>query len=115
MQSIAKVVYRNDSCVAEILGDFGDYYYRQIPKYISKNRQKYPCHITIVRVFEQVEFDGYKDGELVTFTYSPIVKEDDKYFFLECWCDDINDIRTHYGLRPFRMYDCHHITVGNKK
>jgi len=115
VNSKAIVTYRDNSCIGLIDKDFGDYYFSLIPKYLHAKKQKYQVHITIVRNFEGVTFDGHRADEEFEFNYSPIIKDDDRYFYLECWSPVVDKIRLHYGLKRHRLNDCHHITIGNKK
>lgn len=116
MNSLATVIYRSQSCIGLIGWHFGDYYLHFIPKYTRYNKQKHETHVTIVRNFENIDLsDKYLEGEKFEFNYSNDLKEDDKYFYLECWSPTIDKIRMHYGLDRHRMNNCHHITIGNKK
>lgn len=114
--SKAKVIYRRRSCIGLVGWDFGDYYYSLIPQYLKPNKQKHETHITIIRNFENVDLsDKYLDGQEFEFNYSTDMKFDGTYYYLECWSPIIDKIRMHYGLSRYRMNNCHHITIGNKK
>ena len=112
------VQYRGLSCVLELSKDFGDYYYSLIPKYKNAQKQKYNAHVTIVREFEQkshlFSYQLCKNFEF-SIDYDPTIWYAYPYFFLECFSPQIEQLRADYGLRPYRINDCYHITVGNTK
>lgn len=113
-QAIIKC-YR-EYCVAYVDPEIGNYYYSLIPKYKPKQRQKYPAHITIVRLGAEQASNFHKyDGLVVECQYLPIILECDLYYFLPAYSDTIGNIREDLGLSRFRFGDSYHITVGNKK
>lgn len=109
-----KIIYRDSSCVCLIDQELVDYYYSLIPKYKTKNRQKYPAHITIIGKWEKYHTRLYS-GEKISFTYSPFVHESETYYYLNCWSEEIKKIRKVNELCSYRLNNCYHITLGNKK
>ena len=98
-----------------------NYYWSLIPKAkrVGLNRPYHPPHITVVR--ERIEkplFDnwGYREDELIPFTYYPYIRLDEMYAWIDAWSDDIQQIRVKLGLPPLRVgYRRFHITIGNRK
>ena len=102
------------------------YYRSMIPKYIAIPRpQKYPTHISVVRkeTPPNLQFwEKYKE-EPVEFFYSPVIHNDDRYFWLNAFCTRLEDIRVELGLpisskytRPPTGYTrSFHIIIGNVK
>lgn len=109
-----KIIYRDSSCICLVDQQIVDYYYSLIPKYKEKNRQKYPAHITIIRKWEKYHTKIY-ESKYIPFTYSPFVHENEIYYYLNCWSEEIKKIREINELRPYRVNNCYHITIGNKK
>lgn len=112
------VKYRSNSCVLEFCKDFGAYYYALIPKYKNAQRQKYLAHVTIVREFEKpndwFRFKLFED-ERFSIDYSPNICYKFPYYYLECQSPEIEMLRLFYGLSPYRINNCYHITIGNVK
>lgn len=102
------------------------YYRSMIPKYIAIPRpQKYPAHISVVRkeIPPNLQFWEKYEEEPVEFFYSPVIYNDDRYFWLNAYCIQLENIRIELGLpvsskytRPPGEYrKIFHITIGNIK
>lgn len=110
------LTYYKDWAVVEIGYEFSNYYRSLLPKYLKVQPSKYPAHITVVRKnLEKATNWGYLDKCQIKFDYEPIIKYDSPYYFIDCWSDQISEIRQYLGLPKYRMYGCYHITIGNTK
>jgi len=88
------------------------------------NPQRYDAHISVVR--NEVPTDlsswGKYDGQDVEFEYEHEVRHDDKYWWLDVYCERLEAIRGELGLsvtsvlsRPPDGRWCFHCTIGNTK
>jgi hydroxypyruvate isomerase len=101
--------------VANLGWDFGNYYYKLMPKYLDAQRQKFEAHVTIVRSFERAKIEKPYKG-VITIDYDPMVWYDEPYYFLKCWSEEIGQIRNEVGLPKYRKpFDYYHITIANTK
>ena len=118
--SKATIKYFNDYCVAIIDNSIVSYYCSLIPKYIQFQKQATQPHITVVRKDKETGWNKdlwkFKDNTTIQFQYNGPINYNSPYFFLDCWSDDIGDIRTKLGLQTFRQpFKSYHITLGNTK
>lgn len=113
--------------VIDIDPEFGKYYRALIPKWFKVNKPKWPIHITIVRgIYEQPNnlnnWNKYQ-GQEIKFKYEPIIYMDKKYYWLNIWCIELENIREELGLPniskwtlpPSGFKKCFHMTIANKK
>lgn len=101
--------------VANLGWDFGNYYYKLMPKYLNAQRQKFEAHVTIVRSFEKALIKKQYCGT-IDIQYDPMVYYDSPYYFLKCWSDEIGQLRNEVGLPKYRKpFDYYHITIANTK
>jgi len=120
-QSIGRMHYDKSRAVLWVDKAIVDYYYSLIPKAKYAQRQKYKPHITVVRTAPielppNMDDWGLYQNEKVKFYYSNQIKFDPPYFYLDAWCERIEEIRTELGLNKFRLNQtCYHITIGNTK
>lgn len=100
------------------------YYRSRIPKSFVCNPQRYPPHITVVRgeVPPLKDLWGRYQGRQVCFDYSPEIRNDETYWWLNCYAQVLTDIRLELGLpasyhltRPPSGEECFHTTIGNRK
>lgn len=88
------------------------------------NRQKFPPHISVIR--KEIPTDmtlwGLGDGEAVCFDYSPMIYNDEKYYWVNVVAPGLRQLRIGLGLplssiksRPPDGADRFHITIGNVK
>lgn len=111
----AKLYTDGRKIVANLGWDFGNYYYKLMPKYFEATRQKYEAHVTIVRGFEKANIRKNYRGT-IEIQYDPMVYFDHPYYFLKCWSKEIGQIRIECGLEVFRKpFDYYHITIANVK
>ena len=113
--------------IAEIDQEISNFYRSLIPKYYCVKSQAYTAHITIVRLHKEtpikMENWGKHEGRIISYYYSPIVQNDDTYFWLNAYSEEIGDVREELGLPRFRddtIYggikrNEYHITIGNCK
>jgi hypothetical protein len=113
-----KISVYNNWIVAYLSNEISEYYRSLLPKAWYVKPQKYKCHGTIVRVFEKpnkIKWDEY-NNELIEVRYDSEIKSDNIYFWLDCWCDRINQIRVEQGLSEYRGdFKSHHFSIGNVK
>ena len=115
-----RIKYFNAWCLAYIDQQLVDYYRSLVPKYYRIQSQREKAHVTIVREFEELankQHWGKYDGHVILIDYSPIIQYDDVYFWLDCWCNTIGNIREELGLPRYRLEypGKYHITIGNTK
>lgn len=129
-ESIGVLRYSFDTghkLIVEVDQEISNFYRSLIPKFYSTNRPRYPAHITVVRSVKEsptnLEFWGKYEGEEINFVYSPIIHQDDVYFWLNAFCNKLEDIRSELGLSavsqwtlpPSGFRRCFHITIANQK
>jgi len=112
--------YSSHWVVVNLGRDFIDYYWWMIPpaRRYGLNKPLYPGHITVVRwKYETPSNYCYcRSGERLYFKYSPTIREDRLYLYLEVWSQDIGDVREALGLPRFiPNRNNYHITIANKK
>jgi len=107
--------------------EISDYYRSLIPKWLPVNRPRWPAHITVVRQEKEtpvnLEFWGRYEGEPVEFWYSPEIQQGKVYYWLNCFCRKLEDIRLELGLPVVSQYTlppegfrkCFHMTIANCK
>ncbi len=113
------VHFRERTCYATFDKETAKYYYSLIPKYKNVKTQRYSPHITIVREFEKPNRRFFQDrlnfnGLEISYYYSPIILNDRKYYYLNVYSLEIEELRVLFGLKRFR-FNCFHVTIGNTK
>jgi len=113
--------------IAIIDQSISNYYRTLIPKYKNVKAQAYQAHITIVRLNKEtplnMEFWGKYQNKNIVFEYSPIIQNDDIYYWLDAYSLDISKIRIELGLPEYRddtkfggiKRNSYHITIANTK
>jgi hypothetical protein len=117
--------YGYTNLVLDVNQGIVDYYRALMPKYIYTNRQMYAAHISVIRkeVPTKMELWGKYAGEKVEFKYSNIVHHGEVYYWLNAWCERLEQIRMELGLPvdspytrpPDGFAKTFHITLGNVK
>jgi hypothetical protein len=107
--------YRSNTVYINLGREFAEYYSSLVPKYKRVKLPKYPAHITIVREFERPNRELWGLKLYLNFRYLPLVMEDEVYYYINVYSSDISDVREMFGLSRFRVRNCYHITIGNKK
>lgn len=120
--------YEDDFRLTVDVGNgFGAFYRSLIPKTYFVGKPRWSTHITVVRAGKEEppneEHWGKYEGEVVTFHYDPIIRINKIYYWLNCWCDRLVEVREELGLPPKSRWtlppdqghQCFHITVGNTK
>ena len=103
-----------------------DYYRSLFPKYIEKpSRQKYPAHISVVRkeIPKNIDLWEKYEGKEIEFFYSPIIQQNNIYYWLNVFSVPLEEIRLELGLvvdslffqPPNGFKKTFHITIGNTK
>jgi hypothetical protein len=104
-----------------------DFYRSLIPKYYDWQQQKYPAHITVVRIHKEVpknlEHWGKYNNKKIKFAYSGMIHDGTVYWWLNAFSTELEDIRlelglpvrSEYTLPPEGFTKCFHITLSNKK
>lgn len=100
--------------------DLCKYYKSLIPKSQPVQPQKYPCHITVVRLGKEEivnkEAWGKYEGEIVPFEYENRVYISGPYYTINAWSPRLEEIREELGLPSIRTgFSEFHITIGNAK
>jgi hypothetical protein len=105
--------------------ELAPYYRSLIPKAKYVQPQMYSPHVTVVRSggAEQPDMQLWEEtkqkyeGEVINFSYSPLIKFDYVYYYLDVFCDRIGELRRDMGLPTYRFDDNkkYHITIGNLK
>lgn len=115
--TIGEVKGYNDYLVAYVDRAIGYYFYSLIPKSKHVIKQKYPPHVTIVRKDREHVADWrHLEGKKVEIQIDTEVKSNNKYYWLDAYSQDINDVRVSLGYEPFREpFNTFHITIGNTK
>ena len=127
--TIGKLHYSHDcyKLIVEIDQGISDLYRSLIPKYLPVLKPKYAAHITVVRAEKEIpvnlEFWGKYEAELVEVFYSPEIKTGKIYYWLNCFCKRLDEIRIELGLPASSEYTrppegflkCYHCTIANQK
>ena len=127
-KSIGKLRYsRHNWVVLDIDQSIADFYFSMIPKYLTKKKQKYPAHVTVVRaeyetVLHREHWDKHKDEE-IEFFYDSNIKEGEFYYWLDVFSVRLEEIRSELGVSIVAEYTqppegfsyCFHTTIANKK
>ena len=126
MLSIGTIKYSENpyKIIVEIDQAIADYYRSFIPKYFNVKRPKYSAHISVLRK-EDPKFKMFwnkYDGKNVSFEYENYIYNDETYYWLNAWSDELENIRKELGLMPTSdiTYSPDHkhkfdITIGNIK
>lgn len=101
------------------------FYRSLIPKYHTAYPQRYAPHISVVR--KEVPQDpsawGKHEGEQVEFLYDPDIQRDARYWWMNVFSTQLEEIRKELGLPvtspytlpPSGFEKCFHMTLGNRK
>ena len=116
----ARVEYHSIWCIGWVDPDIGHYYRSLIPKARYAQRPQFDSHITIVSKYDEPErlppIWGKYEGQEFEIRCDGLVRACGQYFGMNCWSDEIGDLREGLGLpRMMGDQDCYHITVGNTK
>lgn len=117
-QSTGILRYGERSLVVDVDQGIADFYRWLTMIYIPINRQRYDAHISVVRreVPSKIEAWGKYEGYPIDFKYSPIVSNDETYYWLNVECPRLAEIRVELGLSPHTTWrNQFHITLGNIK
>lgn len=111
--------------VANINQDITDYYFSLVPKYIDIKRQMYPAHISIVRKEVPLILEAWERhaGASIQFSYSNEIWFSEKYMWLNCWSEEMEQLREELGLPNIERFTVppngfkktFHTTIGNFK
>lgn len=91
-------------------------YYRYLHNYMNPVQLVKPewgAHITVVRnevpSHEALWYEWNK--KRIEFTYSPVIKDNEDYFWVQVNCEELLDIREALGLYRFPEFSLH-LTIG---
>ncbi len=110
--------------ILEVDPGIGHLYRRLIPAYLNVRQPMWPAHISIVRkrTPPNMEAWGRYEGKQVEFQYESYVYNDELYYWLNCYSEELEAIRVELGLKPYgdvSVSPCgshrFHCTVGNLK
>jgi hypothetical protein len=117
--------YGNTNLVLDVDQGIVDFYRAMLPKSIRTNRQMYNAHISVVRkeVPPNMELWGKYAGEQIEFKYSNVIRNGNLYYWLDVWCERLEQIRLELGLPcdspytrpPDGFSKTFHVTIGNIK
>lgn len=128
-KSIGKFQYSldddfKDKLILEVDKDIYFYYRNLIPKHIKLNYQKFSPHISVIRkenVLDQLLLKSFHGLE-VHFEYDNFIHNDDTYYWLNAYSNDLILLRNKLNLpdyselcKPPDGTNCFHITIGNTK
>lgn len=101
------------------------FYRALVPKSKFIRSQMHYPHISVVRKETPTILDswGKYDGKLVEVTYDSYVHNDDRYYWLNVYSKELENIRAELGLQPKDRYlmppegftSVFHMTIGNCK
>jgi hypothetical protein len=95
-----------------------------VPKHIDLLKPRYAPHITVVRreVPTQLDKWGLYEGRIVAFKYETFARNDETYWWLRVFSDDLAEVRRELGLAGYGrtsmapdLKRCYHMTFGNMK
>ena len=115
----------NNRLVLNVCPDLTKFYYSLLPKAWRVQRQYHPPHLTVCRTGVEIPAVGVEnfDGLTASFLYSNVVDWDERYFWLNCWSQELEEVRSILGLTiasrltmpPPGHMKTFHITIGNIK
>jgi hypothetical protein len=107
--------------------DFGAYYRSLVPDWMPIQGTRFPPHVTVCRAGRDKDPNmahwGKYEGQQVRFEYVPYIHVGRDYFWLEVFCDRLEEVRIELDLTPVREWTkppggrvrCFHTTIGNNK
>lgn len=111
--------------IVEADNEIVNYLYALIPPYISRHRQKYPAHISVVRkeIPPRTELWGKHEGREISFAYTHQLFKSDFYFWVNVYSIELEQIREELGLGVSSRYyepppgfrQTFHMTIANSK
>jgi len=115
----------NNRLVLRIDPDIVKLYYSLLPKAWYVQRSYHPAHITVCRTGVERPAVGVENfsGLRCEFFYSNIIDWDERYFWLNCWSRELEEVRSILGLTiasrltmpPAGHMKTFHCTIGNVK
>lgn len=101
-----------------------DFYFSIVPKTFKIQKQMYPAHVSVVRnsSVPHTQFWEKYQNKVLEFDYEDMVYNDERYYWLNVFCKELEEIREELGLS--RSGDVSlspdgrhkfHITIGNSK
>jgi hypothetical protein len=127
-ESTGVLEYNDDWRLAlRVEQDLADYYSSLIPKCMSRQRPRWPAHVTVVRQEKETpvhkEYWGKYHKQSVSFVYSPYIHQGKIYYWLNVFCKELEDIRQELGLSSQSQYTLppegfkkyFHCTIANMK
>jgi hypothetical protein len=128
--SVGYLHYSQDNgykLVVQVDQGISDFYRSLIPRYIPINPPKYKAHVTVVRSYKEtpviLEPWGKYEGEAVPFFYSPVIHQGKVYYWLNVFCNRLEQIRMELGMPvtseytrpPETFIKVFHLTLANMK
>jgi hypothetical protein len=125
-KSSGTLLYSNNpyKLIVSVDNEIGRYYRSLIPPYHKVQKPLYDSHISTIRNEVPTNFLcwGKYQNRVVEFEYESFIYNDELYYWLNVYCQDLEDIREELGLQntsPFtRSPDGKHrfhITIANLK
>jgi hypothetical protein len=100
------------------------YYRSLVPKSVRVNGTRFRAHISVVRKETPRNLCAWRthEGKLISFEYDNYVYNDEKYYWLNVFCPQLEDVRRELGLslcsgitRSPDGRHKFHMTIGNTK
>jgi hypothetical protein len=110
--------------IVDVDDEIGKYYRHLTPLHLDVRMPLYPSHISVIRNESQIDSSlwGKYHNQKIEFDYEHIIYDDEVYYWLNAFSDDLEKIRIELGLLPTSEYTRSpdgkhkfHITIGNRK
>lgn len=111
--------------IVSVPQQLSNYYFSLIPSYKNVNRQFYPAHISVVRKETPTNLEawGKHHNQRIKFLYENWIYSGTVYYWLNCFSQELEDIRlelglpvsSQYTLPPAGFVKCFHMTLANTK
>ncbi len=127
-ESTGQLQYSKDwRLVLRVDQGLADYYRWMIPSWMTNQRPRWPAHITVVRQEKETPVckqHWWKyNNQHGKFLYSPYIHHDKVYYWLNVYCERLEEIRLELGLQCHSKYTLpptgfrksFHCTIANDK
>lgn len=97
-----------------------------VPKSVGLMTPRYAPHVTVIRkeIPSLLNTWGRYEGGRIYFRYETYARNDERYWWLRVFSDELAEIRLKLGLLPYGrttmspdpdLRCCYHLTIGNTK
>lgn len=121
--TIGQIRYGENSASVDLDINIGMYYRRLMPKWLDFQPPAYPTHVSFIRK-DQIDpakkllyWRKYEQKKVRIWYNNYIRNEGSQYYWLDCWCRKLCEIRQELGLKRTTSFkgDSFHITIANSK